>query len=36
MHPLPEEEPYDDDYENEVIGMEKYISFYFRYQRLVI
>lgn len=25
--PLPEEDPYDDDYENEVIGMEKYISF---------
>ncbi|MGJ1416218.1 hypothetical protein [Sphingobacterium multivorum] len=25
--PLPEQDPYDDDYENEVIGMEKYISF---------
>ena len=25
--PLPEEDPYSDDYENEAIGMEKYISF---------
>ena len=25
--PLPEEDPYNDDYENEAIGMEKYISF---------
>ena len=25
--PLPEEDPYDDDYETEAIGMEKYISF---------
>lgn len=25
--PLPEEEPYNDDYENEAIGMQKYISF---------
>ena len=25
--PMPEEDPYNDDYENEAIGMEKYISF---------
>ncbi|AZA56476.1 hypothetical protein [Chryseobacterium shandongense] len=25
--PLPEQDPYNDDYENEIIGMEKYISF---------
>ncbi|MFE7088142.1 hypothetical protein ACR79M_07755 [Sphingobacterium spiritivorum] len=25
--PIPEQDPYDDDYENEVIGMQKYISF---------
>lgn len=25
--PMPEEDPYNDDYENETIGMEKYISF---------
>src|SRR5690606_5866174 len=25
--PIPEQDPYNDDYENEAIGMEKYISF---------